>query len=935
MGLLCYRSLADRENAFVEKPLHYLMKTRAILVSASLLTGLFAAACSGSDATDDSGTIGTSVGSNGGTAAPATLSPEDLIRGANVRFSEIHYHPSADVDADEFIELVNAGDQPVQLQGWCITGVKFCFIEAVELAPGAFLVLRRGEYEGALNNKDDRLRLIDPLEQIREELTYLDGPPWPELADGAGHSLQRIDLHADAGDPGSWISAEPTPGAANQVAATALAAGVVISEVHYHAADNDPAATFIELLNTTEAAIDLNGWCVEGLEYCWSTSTPIAAASVLVVQGTYDASRLSHASDRLRLVDAAQVVHDVMSYGDSGRWPAFADGFGQSLQRLDPLLSGLAPGNWVSAQPNAGTYVPSTTGSLLPTFDELAFELSPDAGADLHISAVVADADHVSLAYVIDFGDEVVVAAEVADGVVSATIPGQPAGTLLRFRLIGVGQGGEGTWPRQGDGALYEGTVVRGEPAEASTLARLQLFMPDEVYETASRDTDLHGDEGYPVVVAFEGKVYDNSTMRIKGNQARTNRKKKWKVMLPPGHAFDADGRIESPVDQFDLLPAATDKSYSREILTADMQLVSGGYAQQAFPLRIERNNNFFGLYVYGESLDGDWRDRHGFSDGTLVYKGERLAKLKSKDLAFGQELFRKYYERYTLNYLDDNDQRLRDLISTLNTLQGDELMAFTYQHIDIPQVVEAIATMRVVQHSEWQHKNYFLMYDPEDEKWRLIPIDFDLNFGHWYHSPCSAKCDETRVLDWPTYPDENMLAGAILDNDVFRGMVERRTKTLADAFLAPGVIENRLAELLTAMAPDAALDVAVWGQYGNSQTMEQAQRILLEQYVIPQRGRFVESERYLPPAQVGTPDIVATAVQVDDAGLVLAATLTNNNAVAVDVSGRTFGEIFALMPAGVVIPAGATISVVFDRVPIGLQATPQLVVMATRVEPV
>lgn len=897
-----------------------------------MLAALVAGACSSGNDTDDSPTS-SSVASSA-VSTPATLSPEQLIEGADVRFSEIHYHAAGNIDADEFVELVNAGDQTVQLQGWCITGIKFCFVDAVELAAGAFLVLHHGEYEGALNNKDDRLRLIDPLEQIREEVTYLDGPPWPELADGAGHSLQRVDLFGDPNDPASWISAEPTPGAANQTSATALVADVVFSEVHYHAADDNPAETFVELFNTTDAAIDLNGWCVEGLELCFGAPTPVAAASVLVVQGSYDPSRISHASDRLRLVDAAKTVHDVMSYSDSGQWPALADGFGHSLQRLDPFLSGLAPGNWISAEPNPNAYTPSATGALLPTFDELSFELSPEAGAALTVTAAVFDAAQVSLGYVIGFGEEVVVAAEVGDDIVSATIPGQPAGTLIRFRLIGNGPGGEGTWPRQGDGATYEGTVVRSEPAEPSELPRLQLFMPDDVYDTASRDTDLHGDEGYPVVVAIEGHVYDNALMRIKGNQARTNPKKKWKIMLPPGREFDAAGRIGSPVDQFDLLPAYTDKSYSREILTADMQLMSGGYAQQVFPMRIERNNNFFGLYMYGESLDGDWRDRFGFSDGTLVYKGERLAKLKSKDLAFGQDVFRKHYERYTLEYVDDNDQQLRDLITTLNTLQGDELMAFTYQHIDIPQVVEALATMRVVQHSEWQHKNYFVMYDPQDEKWRLIPIDFDLNFGKWYHGPCNSKCDETRVLDWPSYPDENRLAGAILDFEVFRGMVERRTKTLADAFLAPGVIENRLAELLELMAPDAARDAALWGQYGSSQSMAKAQTVLLEQYVIPQRVRLVEGDRYLPPPQVGTPEIVATAVQVDELGLVQSATLSNNNAVAVDVSGRTFTEVAALIPPGVVIPAGATIMVVFDRVPVGPQATPQLVVMATRVEP-
>ncbi|MBI4883306.1 MAG: CotH kinase family protein [Actinobacteria bacterium] len=897
-------------------------KSRAL----GALCGLLAAACSGGGPTDEP-------------AATSAPSSNAAIEQAEIRFSEIYFHasdPSPITLQDtgpvaEFVELVNTGQATAQLQGWCITGIKYCFEAAVELAAGAFLVVSADEYDGSLSNKQDRLRLIDPTTEVREEVTYSDRWPWPELADGDGYSLQRASFAGDPADVASWIAALPTPSQPNATVGVSPAREVVITEVNYHAVDDNPATTFIELFNATAEPIDLNGWCIEGLEFCWSVATVVTPGGLLTLQGSYDPAQLSAASDRLRLVDSVGTIEDVVAYEDSGLWPALADGYGHSLQRLDPSMSGRPPGNWISADANPGSFVPSSIGAPLPTFDDVTFVLSPDAGVDFELTATVTDAREVSVAYRIGFEDEHTVAADLVDGHVSAVLPGQAAGALIRFRLVGTGDGGIGTWPRQGDGAQYEGTVVRSEPTEASALPRFQLFMPDDVYAAAASDDSLHGDEGYPAVMAFEGEVFDNVLIRIKGNQARTNPKKKWKVRLPAGHEWFAAGRLVSPVDQFDLLSAATDKSYSREILTADMQELSGGYVQQVFPMRVERNGSFFGLYMYGESIDGDWRDRYGFSKDSLVYKGEGFAQLEKQDLVLSQDTLRKKYERHSLSYLDDNDQLLRDLITTLNTLEGDALAAFAYQHIDIPQVVEALATMRVVQHSEWQHKNYFLIYDPADEKWRLIPIDFDLNFGHWFHSPCAARCDDTQVLYWPNYPDHNRLARVLLRDDVLREMVDRRTRTLADEFFAAGLIEARLDELAALMGPDAALDVRVWGQYGARQTMAEAQAILLKNYVVVQRVRYLERGELLPTAQEGVPAIEVGTYDVDDAGQVVHAALTNTNPVAVDVSGRTFDEISAVMPAGVVIPAGGTILVVFERQPVGAQVTPQLVVTAAR----
>jgi len=391
---------------------------------------------------------------------------------------------------------------------------------------------------------------------------------------------------------------------------------------------------------------------------------------------------------------------------------------------------------------------------------------------------------------------------------------------------------------------------------------------------------------------------------------------------LPAGHQWDMDGLLDEPVDEFDLLPAATDKSYSREILTSDMQALSGGVFQQVFPVRLEKNGEFFGLYMYGESSDADWRDKIGLSANSLAYKAEKVSKLNLGNLDLPRDIFSAHYERYSQTYADDNDQQLRDLIETLGTLKGDDLVRFAYEHIDIPQVIEAIATMRIVQHPEWQHKNYFVVFDPKDERWRLLPIDFDLNFGRRYASPCNARCDEVRADPWMDYPNGNRMAGIFLDNDHFRVLVDRRTRTLADQFLAPGYLEQRVAELFALMAGDAELDRRKWGQYGDSQSLEQAQRILMEQFVIPKRRFYLESDKYLPSSQVPNPELMVEVIEVNESGRVIKAIITNPSLEAVDVSGRVFEDIGAEIPAGVVIPASGSIEVIFDKSPVDIDSS-------------
>lgn len=873
------------------------------------------------------------------TSAPATTRPVRNTQAPgpiDVRISEIHYHAPAGRTFEEFVEIHNRGDGMLQMQGWCIEGIGYCFVESTIVAPDAYLIVTANDFVGSLSNKDDDISIVDPLGQILDLVSYSDREPWSELADGGGHSLQRVDFGADGSDPNAWESAPPTPGAPFVAAERATFGDVIVTEIAYHPEDDDPSKRFIEFTNTTRETIDVDGWCIEGADYCWSSPTPIDAGVALTIVAP---PRLSRSSDRLRLVSKDGVVHDVVRYDDRDPWPAMADGHGYSLHRRNAVASGLEPGNWDCRLPSPGSHEMTADTHVIPIIEHVEFARSPEPGVPIEVSAKVrGNFDGALLTYRIGFDDEIVIPMLDTGSTITGTIPGQFPGSLVRFR-IEVSGSVAGTYPRECDGAEYTGTVVASEADPPTSLTRFQWFIPDEVYDEAYATTNLYGDEGFSAVFAVNGELFDNVTIRVKGNQARFNKKRKWKVMLPPGHESDMNGLLESRVDEFDLLPSATDKSFAREILTSDLQALSTGVRQQVFPVRLEKNGEFFGLYMYGESSDADWRDKIGLSNDSLVYKAERVAKLSDNLLDLRQDQFRTYYQRYSRLYDDDDDAELRALIENLARMSDEEQIRFAYEHIDIPQVVEAIATMRVAQHPEWQHKNYFVVLDPVDERWRLLPIDFDLNFGRRYASPCNALCDEVRAFPWMDYPIGNRLARVFLRNDHFLDMVDRRTRTLADAFLAPGLLEDRLTELRSLMEVDADLDRKKWGQYGERQTLAQAQRILLDQYIVPKRAMYLESEAYLPPSQRGEPDVTIRIVDTDENGKVVKATLSNFSSIAVDVSGRAFEQLEARLPAGVVIRAGATIEVIFDRIPIDIdQAAPldtlRLLVTAERLAP-
>lgn len=166
------------------------------------------------------------------------LAPPSGIPGTGtVVINEVFYRNGDYVKPGDWIELTNAGEEPVNLGGWAFRDTpdrNLHVIGDMILLPGEFLVLREEPgpfhstypdchsvdprpFQFGLSSGGEILRLYNYLGVQVDYVPYLPVPPWPTEPGDGGWSLALISPGRDGADPGSWFAVPDggTPGLPN------------------------------------------------------------------------------------------------------------------------------------------------------------------------------------------------------------------------------------------------------------------------------------------------------------------------------------------------------------------------------------------------------------------------------------------------------------------------------------------------------------------------------------------------------------------------------------------------------------------------------------------------------------------------------------------------------------------------------------------------
>lgn len=201
-----------------------------------------------------------------------------------------------------------------------------------------------------------------------------------------------------------------------------------------------------------------------------------------------------------------------------------------------------------------------------------------------------------------------------------ATIPPQPAATLLRWRVACAA----GTPKLPADGGWYG--VLVGGPTTLYGLPVVDWYAPSLVASTSdagASNTD---------VVAFNGRGYAVARVARKGTTSRSWPKPKLKFRLASGQGgvsvadFAAGNatNITKPSTTFELdslFWEPGENSYARQTIAWAAARALGVAAPASRHVVVRVNGAFYGLHALVESQDAAWLSRVGLTDGGTLWK--------------------------------------------------------------------------------------------------------------------------------------------------------------------------------------------------------------------------------------------------------------------------------------------------------------------------
>ena len=319
----------------------------------------------------------------------------------DIAINEIYYHSLTD-DETIWVELLNNGEQAINLSNWTLTvdryNQTFTFPENSVISAGEYLVVTKdvekmkakypdisviGNMNVSLPNDFATISLKNENGITIAQTLYSDELPHAQKADGYGYSCENIN--------GVWYSPSQggTPGTKNdeEPEYPTCECNLVINEINYVSGSTSDSGDWIELYNPTESStINLKDYMIKDK----GGNISVIYDDIIVAPGEYVVFAdniekfhtiypdvechqielsLNNYVDEISLYDSYEYLMDNVSYSMFEKaWTKSAFGTGRTLSLLSPDYDNCKGRSWAASK-SLGT--PGAQNDYLSAINEI------------------------------------------------------------------------------------------------------------------------------------------------------------------------------------------------------------------------------------------------------------------------------------------------------------------------------------------------------------------------------------------------------------------------------------------------------------------------------------------------------------------------------------------------------------------------------------
>ncbi len=292
------------------------------------------------------------------------------------------------------------------------------------------------------------------------------------------------------------------------------------------------------------------------------------------------------------------------------------------------------------------------------------------------------------------------------------------------------------------------------------------------------RDADL----------TLQGTPFLEAGLRYRGSCIRIYAKKSYKFRLPPEQSYNGWDKTN--------LNAQYDEIMLSEKLAYQAYDIMQCLNPMTRSIHLERNGEFIGVYLEVEQVDNHFLERRGLSPAGNLYKCDDGLHILSS------------YEDYQIFYEKENNtgSNWNDIIAFIEWLNQSSDSTFASEiggRFAIDEYLDIYAVLIATSDHDFVDRNFYLYYNPADERWFSIPWDHNetldlalkpIDYG-----------TRNSLTPWNTF---NVLVDRMMYDSVFRYSYCKKLQRFLQTHYAADSVQQRTMAVFEEVYEDAIRDI-------------------------------------------------------------------------------------------------------------------------------